>query len=379
MVLWVIVACSGPATQTPSARQGVKRAANDSDSLHKTNERRSSVRDDDSEFRNSSDSSSAKLSKVDPASLFIVNVRVGTFRDKRLVHELVSYESDGRSDYVYYRVCPLEKTDQDCEGDACETGGECIENIYTLDRVILPVLKAGQVLVGVRACVEKERSKSSRETCGPWNEILHNTLRRDQVAEKLLIEKDRVLGSLDKLENDFRNALETFRDEAYECLERDSEAHKHLESKIRFADLIMRAPVGWMTDSVKMHASNMVSTVGLEEEFGAVGKAIGELGGEVSEFLAEQCEGLGEQWCGYLRQVKELGGTMLAAFNPVHSVGVLSGAIHDLTSDPEDLVKRSCQAESAFQQRQNAIEQYWVNKADRLRSIKEQLAQKGYL
>ena len=67
-----------------------------------------------------------KIVKVDAKKLFVFNVRV-TKLSKQLESVLsLSYDPDGKADYLEYMICPLENTDQPCpEGADCARGGEC--------------------------------------------------------------------------------------------------------------------------------------------------------------------------------------------------------------------------------------------------------------
>lgn len=307
-------------------------------------------------------------SKIDASTLFISNLRVATFQNKKIINELVSYEADGRADYVSYKICPMD-----------QKSDTCVENIYTMNKIILPYLLAGDVLISVKACIDPEKAKNSSISCGKPNEIVYNSRRRDSEIESIMLEKDRIMDGLKKLEEDFRSALENFTKEGYQCLKQDAAVQKNLESKIKFSEYILKAPFGWMWESAKSQANNAAGLVGLSGAMEEVGDGISKLFDEIGEFLGDQCNALGEEWCGILRTVKSFAGIMLEAFNPVHSIGTFSGAIHDLTANPDSLVKRNCHAEENFQVREDTITQYWNNQLRRLQEIKAELEAKGYL
>jgi hypothetical protein len=367
LLVFGLLFCSPPRGQAPT--RGLSQAHLDAKDADGQNNKELRQKQADSKEPDEPQDKEPTEEKVDPKELRIFALRAGSLEDKRTLHEVVSYEVSGKADYVYYKICPKDGQNK-----------ECVENIYTMDRLILPVLLAGTIQISVRACVDEERALDPKGNCGPWEEKLHDTHRYSPEVGVLLQEKDRIIQRLRVIETDYRAALIAFQKESKECVDRDAGAQKLLDSKLKFIDLVLEAPFGWIADTVTMQANNIVDATGTEKEVGAVGDALKGLGSKISDFFGEKCASMGEEMCGYAHMAKDMGAMMARGmFNPVDSVGMLSNAMHDLAADPKDLVKRNCYAEASLQLRQDAMDRLWIQSRDRLKKIKEELDSKEFL
>ena len=328
-----------------------------------------------------------KIVKVDAKKLFVFNVRV-TKLNKQLESVLsLSYDPDGRADYLEYMICPLEKTDQQCrEGEeiVCAQGGECVPGITVHNRVVIPKLHAGRVQIKVKACIERERALS-QDVCGNWEEKEYYSSYFDQriahlYGRALTLKKS--LGNL--VEKDYRNALQTFTEEGRACDLHNAEVDKVLKSKVRVVEQFLRAPASWFKASGENLGDAFLGEGGTQEVIGA----ISDLGKKISKELDKICQSIadtgaaGDFSCKLFRGTASFGKTMLGAISPVTAVGTLSNSIHDVyygtfKGEGDKLVAKGCHAEANLQRTVYAIETQMQYKIQELGNIKKELQFKG--
>ncbi|MBI2603896.1 MAG: hypothetical protein HYW48_12660 [Deltaproteobacteria bacterium] len=190
--------------------------------------------------------------KVDAAKLRIFNLSVGKLADKGKKAEIISYSISGKADYAFWRICPMEQTFQECpEGrTTCSVGGECVENVTPYNRVVVPKLFEGKVLVSVKGCVEPDKA-TSREICGTFADKEYQPGTPDLKLRNLYQRRQDVIKALEKLGRDKYQIFVEYRDDLQFCLEHNADVEERLRAKIRIIDQLLKTPVNWFIEGVK--------------------------------------------------------------------------------------------------------------------------------
>lgn len=319
----------------------------------------------------------AKKPLIDPRTLFVAKLNLSNFHSQGVPAEMLNVELDGRASYLFYKICRLEVNNCNDEGILCEEEiAKCEENITSLNRVILPPLVGGKILLSVKACVDKAQSSNPSENCGSVREELVDSRRYDEATEKLLEQKAYLLASLKGVESDYRFALSEYVREARACGEHDAEVEKILNAKIKFISTFLEAPIGWMYDGLRATISNVLYGVGLESLDIAAKDAYATFKDKIKEAARNVCDKMSESSCLSVTMSLDTLKGFAVGFNPVHSIGTLSEAVWNLTVDPDVLNKKGCHAEENLRTRQNALEQVFSSRKQNLMEIENSLSGK---
>jgi hypothetical protein len=190
--------------------------------------------------------------KINPSSLKVYNLTVGNMRQASSLGQSLSFEVSGSADYIFWKFCPQEKTDQKCpENRECSEGGECIQNVTVYNRVTVPPLYAGDIFVSVRGCLEPEHSLNTKEPCGPWEVVRYNSKKSNDKVIALLNEKDKIIHDLGEIQRERLYVYRDFSQEGRECLKTNAKSVANLESRIRLAEEFLKAPVTWVVQAAK--------------------------------------------------------------------------------------------------------------------------------
>ncbi|MFK7824767.1 MAG: hypothetical protein AB8G05_11450 [Oligoflexales bacterium] len=322
-----------------------------------------------------------KVVKFDASELFVTGLRVVKKREQLSLAHNLSFEADGRAEYVDYRICPLEDVGKECtEGFECARGGNCVQGITPHNRLKLPLLYAGKVLFKARACADRKNTLTD-DICGGWQEKeydsqVYNIRIATLTGRAIDLKKD--LGILNK---DYKDALETFVQDARECDAINAEVQKVLDSKVRIVEDFVRAPIEHFVMAGEF-AADQVLWGQTDQVVGGLEKA----GSTISEGLERECLRIGEataDWvCSVLKIPGQFAKGMLAAMSPVTAIGTVSNSVHDIyygtfLGQGDKLVPKACLAEQKLQRSADIIELQMEKKLDELRGIKVQLENAG--
>lgn len=322
--------------------------------------------------------------KYDAAKLTVFNLRIATQQLSLTKGLNLSYDPDGRADYIEYMVCPLAATGKTCNKEVldCSAGGECFTGLTVYNRVRIAQLFPGQALFKVKACVEQDHAQGS-ETCGPWEEKTFDTGAYDPRVASLLSQAQSIKEDLGNLvAHDYRNALITFEKEAKACDKLDASVKRVLDSKVKVVEQFLLAPISWFYQSGLGLGDTILGDGGTGEVLAAVGK----LGAAVSKELDVACQALGEgthdKVCDVLKGLVTFGSSMILGLNPVPAFGTISNAIHDVyygtfLGKGDILVPKGCHAEENLQRSAQAIQTQIQSKLQNLQALKQELQSKG--
>lgn len=383
MMVFFVYSCSqSPAPQATERSQN-KKATNEASQSALTNQDTKSEASESQE----EDSEIAKLEeevskKYDAATLKVFNVRVSKLRQGLTTGLSLSYDPDGRSDYIDYKICPLEVTGKECEGDDCTRGGECYPGVTVYNRLRLPGLYAGKVKYSVRSCLDRNNALTD-QSCGDWEEIIYDN---QSYNIRIAILKDRVLKYKDELgrltEEEYRGAFVTYKKEIEACDAHNAEVQKVLDSKARIVEQFLRAPAKWFGQAGRDFGDLIMGEGKSDEVIGKV-KEFGKLvGAKMEEACVKIGQGTNEAVCKVLKGVANFGKQFLSMFNPITPLGTLSNAIHDVVigtfkGEGEKLVAKGCHAEENLQRSVNAIETKMQTVVNNLMTIKQELQAAG--
>ena len=329
----------------------------------------------------SSTNEKEKVEKIDANKLTVFNVRAVKKREQLFLTHNLSYEPDGRADYINYLICPLEDVGKQCpEALECTAGGHCFEGVSAYNRVRLPLLYAGKVLFKVKACIDREKALTN-ETCGPWEEKEFDSQAFDIRIASLMGRAVNLKQGLGKLNMDYREALDTFVEEARACDALNAEVQKVLDSKVKVVEEFVRLPIEWFGKAGETLADTVLSGQS-DQVFGLFEKA----GQGVSRQLERACLEFGEAThdgvCKFLIGAVTVGKSFISAMSPVTAIGTISNKVHDVyygtfLGQGDKLVPKGCFAEQNLQSRVGDIERQMQAKLQELQVIKQQLQQAG--
>ena len=321
------------------------------------------------------------VKKIDGSKLFVLNVRAVAKREQLFLTHNLSYEADGKADYIDYRICPLEDVGKQCpEGLECTAGGSCFPGVSAYNRVRLPLLYAGKVLFKVRACIDRERALTD-VVCGTWEEKEFDSQAFDSRVASLMGRAINLKQGLGKLNLDYKEVLEKFVEEARACDALNAEVQKVLDSKVSVVEKFTSVP-----DKIWEFAGEDVANAIFFGEPEKVLAGVQNVGSEISRQLERACLELGDAThdgvCNALQVIVTTGKGFLSAMSPVTAIGTISNKIHDVyygtfRGESDKLVPKGCFAEQNLQRSVDAIELQMQAKLQELQVIKQQLQQVG--
>ncbi len=153
-----------------------------------------------------------KKEPVDASQLVVSNISVAKFIQNSETVGRLSFEVDGRADYVIY--------------NACGSNEQCFNGRSALTRVVLPLLETGPVDIKVKACVDPGRNTTADE-CGPWNTPASQFVQpkpNDTEVKALLRQKADLNEQIKAYGTEMKMALERGQRKMDDCIKRNIEA-----------------------------------------------------------------------------------------------------------------------------------------------------------
>lgn len=307
---------------------------------------------------------SAVEEKIDASTLEIYNMRVVKKREQLFLSHNLSFEPAGKAEFATYQICPLEDVGKECPaGLECTAGGACVTGIAYHTRLRLPMLYAGKVQFKLKACIGSSRALTS-EVCGPWEEKIFDSQLYNQRVAQLMGRALSIKKSLGVLNNEYKEALETFVVEGKACDDLNAEVQKVLDSKVGIIEFVFRkVPDALWTNVGEQVADEALGWVGTDtsQVIGGLETGLSAVG----EFFEEQCVEFGKDTKDEVCEVFKIPAGwvqgILAAMSPVTALGTLSNAIHDVyygtfLGQGDKLVPKACFAEQNLQRSVTAIE-----------------------
>ena len=105
---------------------------------------------------------------------------IGDIRKKDgTVAHIVEYEVTTGTNFVEYVMCPLEGQSKECpQNSLCiaTEAGECVTDVITHNRMYLPTLYSGRILLKMRPCLEPDFcTEKAANCCGEYNSIQYDS------------------------------------------------------------------------------------------------------------------------------------------------------------------------------------------------------------
>ncbi|MBP6217365.1 MAG: hypothetical protein KA436_02120 [Oligoflexales bacterium] len=319
---------------------------------------------------------------------------------------IVSFDVAGMTEYVDWTICPMEDTGQTCTDEAVKSGkcipgrGECSSNVSNENKILVPNLFAGKILITAKACISQENAKVSGETCGEPKEIYFDSQVSNIKARTLLSQRSWLYDSLTKLEIQKFESYRTYQHDLEECIKFNAQAEEMIRSRIRVLDQYLRAPLQWLSqaDDFTYGAGSTVLT-GAKTVASTIVKPLQDMCGKTDKSVDSACveelnrnefKGTDEEKNEYCTKETQSGlaetchivseGLMgfVTGMNPMTSFQTLSGAIHDLT-DPEHSVAKNCTAEQKLKAVQDPIQKEIQSKRKQVDDLNKTLKGMGFL
>lgn len=358
------------------------------------------------------------LDKVDAKNLRVLNISVGKMVEDGKRGELISYALAGAADYVSWTICPEEETNQTCtstDSQSCSVGGSCVQNVTPYNKIILPNMFAGKILISLQACVEPEKAKDASQLCGKVESLEYNSHYTDLETATLFQRRQNLIAAINAKGDAKRKAFVDYQNDLLDCLQNNAAVEALLRSKIAVIDQIIKgvffkmflwAPTKVAQEMQKTQAgaaliSGAKNTVdyGLDKLNEAKNKicAVSDSNvvdqgcvqdlkdkkstmsdAEKNQFCTSIKPGVLQNVCGMIGTMAEGVVGMAKGMNPMQSIAILSDAIHTL-SDPEHSVSRACLADEKFAKISQAIDSDVSLSGEQLLDVDNQLISKGEL
>ena len=363
------------------------------------------------------------LKKVEGKDLKVFSISLTPLLNGNKYGFSLGYNPDGKAEYVDYMICPLEDTGAKCPENApCAAGGKCFNQLTSYNRVRLPVLYKGEVLVKVKACVSRERALGA-ENCGEEATKTYNSGAYDPQIASLRWNAERVKQQLRALiQTEYVTAMKEFVSEAQACDVGSAANREYLNAKVRVVQQFVYAPESYAAQAGINIGDAVLGEKGGEQFFGQ----IGEIGESFNRTTQDICRELGKSTiihkdkaicetvdkgrkecleagllskaecerknhphnCSFdLCSVLEFGAMfakgMVMQFDPAIPIGTISNTLNDAIEgtwgDRKKLVAKACAAEDNFDLKSQAITDKIEKATKELKAIREQLEAKGAL
>lgn len=358
------------------------------------------------------------LEKVDSKNLRVLNLSVGKMVEDGKRGELISYALAGAADYVSWTICPEEETTQTCtrtDTQACSIGGACVQNVTPYNKVLIPNMFAGKILISLQACVEPEKALDPSKLCGQVESMEYNSHYTDLETATLFQRRQNLISSINAKGVEKKKAYVDYQNDLLDCIKNNAAVEALLRSKIAVIEQIIKgvffkmfawAPVKVAQEMQKTQAGSALiagatNTVnyGVDKLTEAKDKVCSlsdstmvdqscmqdlkdknstMSDSEKAKFCLSVQPGVVQNICGMIGTMAHGALDMLKMMNPMQSIAILSDAIHTL-SDPEHSVSRACLADEKFSKISQTIDGEVSLSGEQLIDVDNQLISKGEL
>ena len=282
----------------------------------------------------------AEEAKIDGSLLQIFSPKVANLQEADGTYSsFVRYNTNGQTDYINYKICPLEDTGSVCpEGRSCANGGACVESITPELGFVLPGLYTGKVELLLSACVSSERSLSY-QNCGEEVSVIYNSNRVNLEVATLLHQKAMYEDQATALILEHKAYLRDWSAQARNCLKQNADVEKHLATSVAFVEEFIKGPIEYFP--------KLLFTG--EEVYENFTEPLGSWFNDFKEGAVQTCKELDPEdeyvRCSTTGMLLDMGAGILEGMvNPVAAVSFMVRAV-DVVADPENSIPLVCNQE----------------------------------
>ena len=171
--------------------------------------------------------------KLDATLLRVFDLSAGKASEGGSRAEVVRYSASGQTDYAEWTICP-DTDSSSCDGEDCEQS-KCAKNITPYNLLIIPKLFAGEVTIGVRACVEPDKALQADKNCGEWEYINYDSKVVDRQVRELFEQRQRILEELEKLQGADNVLFDNYYEDNRVCLKNQADFQQQLKQRLQVA------------------------------------------------------------------------------------------------------------------------------------------------
>lgn len=277
---------------------------------------------------------------IDGSSLMLYTPKVANLQEADgSFSSFVRYNTSGETDYIKYKICPLEETGTICpEGRSCSEDGACVESLTPELGFVIPGLYSGKVEIILSACVSSERALPGT-SCGEEVSLIYNSNRVSLEIATLLHQRAMYEEQASALILEHKNYLRSWADQGKKCMAQNAEVEAQLATTIAIVEEFIKGPIEFFPKMIFTDGNVYESfTEPLTKWFGDMKAGIteacknGSKGNDKEEY----------ETCATLGMLTDIGsGIVEGMFNPIPAVGYLIGSINALT-DPENSIPLVC-------------------------------------
>lgn len=324
---------------------------------------------------------------IDASALAVTGITVANMTVSNRSVESLSFEADGRSEYVDYLICPMKVTGKTCTENligtpSCGLGGDCVPAIATTNRVTLPVLYEGQITIKVRACVNVKNAKDKNVTCGPFTEHPYNSQRFNARLASLNSTATRLKTELGVLNIKYKDVLQKYVDDAAACDNLAADVRELMDRKSQLIKTYIRAPTAWFQKA----GEDLADTILGNGATGIVLGAVDDFTDTISKAGSNLCDRIGDasddKVCEFLKIPGALAGQFIKGLSPISSFGTMENALFNVyygtfMGKGERLTPRGCFAEKNMQLSVEQITQAMSTKLTLLKELATEIMAAG--
>lgn len=195
----------------------------------------------------------APVAKIDASTLQIYIPSVANLQQPDgSFASFLKYDASGETDYIKYKICPLEDTGEICqEGATCTNNGACVENMTPQLGLTLPNLYSGKIQIYLSACISPERALS-QQTCGSEQDLIYDAQRPNVEVAKLLHQQAMYEKQASALILEHKEYLTSWVEQGKMCQEQNAKVDAQLNRSVQIVEQFIKGPIEFFPKTILM-------------------------------------------------------------------------------------------------------------------------------